>query len=399
MFLYLMVINVLNFSIYILYNAGVSQILEYIDSLALFLLLYIWMIPVVFHVFRRIKLTVVVYIIVLFLFFIVSYLRPTCRWGMQYNNYALWVWGTSVPSIILMGYVPLTDELDKRMVHLARVVGLIIVPIYLLSTYVIVNRKSPEYYMFFSSGTAVLATILMVFALDKKSPKDMVLSLVLSFLILSGGARSNLIQVFAVVIIYYVLREKGGKITIFFAFLLLLYYLFRLYADRLLEMTSLGESRTVRFLLSGNFMETNRLDYYRGALRYLGSQSLPVRLFGLGLGGERRFIVNQLTTAGYVHQIFIEMILQFGYVGGSVVIALFLAISAFTIRQVMVTQRHVLVASILCAQLVPLLVSSSYIATSSFHIWMGFCLRTIGEYHKRKGLRENAVVAYMQTVE
>ena len=386
MFLYLVTINVINFWAYILYNAGVGKILQYIDSLTLFLILYIWMVPALYYLSHKMKRIILWYVSFLLIFFLISCFRQECLWGMQYNNYALWIWGTSIPCVLLTCYVPMTKEFNDRLLRYMRIVGLIVVLIYVLSTYVIANRLTPEYYMFFSSGAAIVATSLTAFALERKKPVDIVLAIILSMLILSGGARSNFIQIFAVVCIYFILRKKSWKVIMALMAIMVLYILAQFYAEKLLLLTNFGQSRTLRFLLSNNFMETDRMIIYKQTIGYLNEQSMSVQLFGLGLGGERHFISSHLTVVGYVHQMFIEMILQFGYVGGSIIIMLFLFISLFTVIQIRKTQQYVLLASVLIAMLVPLLVSGSYIASSSFHLWMGFCLRTIDEYRKSKRL-------------
>ena len=167
------------------------------------------------------------------------------------------------------------------------------------------------------------------------------------------------------------------------------YYLILKYAYVLGQFQFIGNSRTLRILLSGQISNlSGRSDYYARAMSYFSERSLAERLFGLGIGGERRFVVQNLNEVGYVHNIFLEIILQFGYISGTLLILIICILTGWGIHYIRKDRNCEIIGITLLSGIIPLLFSGSYITSAFFHLWMGFCLKAIMELRDEKLIQE-----------
>ena len=93
-------------------------------------------------------------------------------------------------------------------------------------------------------------------------------------------------------------------------------------------------------------------------------------ILGIGLAGDRR-----ITDGAYAHNIFIELISNFGLVVGFIIIFLiiFLSIKSLFVKN---NIKYILIIMWFCLGFMPLLVSGSYLTSINFAIFLGLLVNT-----------------------
>lgn len=182
--------------------------------------------------------------------------------------------------------------------------------------------------------------------------------LMLSIVILIGSRGAALFFVFYVA--YDICANNKKLIIPFLAITVLLLVSVPIFAQFL---DSFGiESRTIEHLL-----ETNRSDHDSGRFelyRYMNSVLDEHLLTGIGFFGDRLYL------GGYCHNLFLEILLDCGYIIGIPVIAYLIIKTGVTYRFSSHTDRIHLMRYLM-ATVFPLMVSRSYLIDYNFGIFIG----------------------------
>lgn len=188
-----------------------------------------------------------------------------------------------------------------------------------------------------------------------------------------GGARGALLSFVAVILIYNFLTLHMDKKTIVRLVLLIIVVGgFLLFKDQilasinnLLKLFSI-KSRTFEYIIQGQFLDDNyRFAVYSAAWKYID-------LLGHGMRGDRIFFGGS-----YVHNILIELWMDFGWIFGTLIIVLLLMVLYFGIKNKN-KPEHFYVFLFLSIGFFGLLLSGSYLNQApAFFALLGFCANSI----------------------
>lgn len=214
MLMYLMLINVFYFWVDTLQNLVPSIGSYKISSLFFYLLLYAWMLPsVIPYVVERIRPQVIVYIVFWMIAVLISTLRIDASWGLRYKNYGIWLAGAGVASFVVITYVDFDALEIYNYKNQLRLISAFTFAVFILSRTGTKSFFDPSYYMFFSSGAAVITVIEFVLYFEEKEKIDLLLSILLSLSVLIGGARGNFVQIAGAIVLYLYVRKKYALST------------------------------------------------------------------------------------------------------------------------------------------------------------------------------------------
>lgn len=211
--------------------------------------------------------------------------------------------------------------------------------------------------------------------LNKISIKNLILFLMSLVSVSLLGARGPILSI-AVYTIIYLLKIISGKNSIkktiiyFFLIILLLFGLI-FYKEILLLINNILikyniYSRTINLLLNENVHLSGREYLYTGAIELISKHPI----IGIGIAGDRYYL------GGYVHNLFLEILLDFGGFFGSLIC--FILIIIFMESNFFINKKTANIISIFfCLSVVPLLVSGSYLMDAWFWIYLGIVLKLI----------------------
>ena len=136
-----------------------------------------------------------------------------------------------------------------------------------------------------------------------------------------------------------------------------------------------GSTRTIQTIIEGNIFSytSGRENVYPIALEYIKNHLL----IGSGFINDRVYISRQLgllseITGSYAHNIFLEIGMQFGIILGSVIIVFLFRLFYQTYKQQSSSEEKLFYTALLCAAILPLLVSGSYLTFSMFYALLGY---------------------------
>jgi len=140
-------------------------------------------------------------------------------------------------------------------------------------------------------------------------------------------------------------------------------------------------SRTITLLLNDSLNLSGRDRFYTGALQLIKDYPLT----GIGIAGDRVHL------QGFVHNVFLELILDYGIIFGLLISIILICIFVKSIVSVdRETSNFNMI--FLCLGVVPLMFSSSYLFNTWFWIYLGLILKTIFKFKGESsfiGISEN----------
>ena len=216
-----------------------------------------------------------------------------------------------------------------------------------------------------------------------------------TILILLGGSRGPILAMALVLVFsffYSLTKRKNISTIILFVLLMCTCCFFLLFYIEVNRGETVGVDSSIRIvnmISEGNMIQLSGRDKYI-EISLKGIQEN--KLYGLGVFHDRIYIYNlfhrsyTLNSLGsYSHNIFLEIILQFGIpIGAIVIIVLMFLIIQGYIRSV---QREEVEVYLLLVGigLFPLLVSKSYVQSWEFYLLLGYLLQNdkkIGKWHE-----------------
>lgn len=208
--------------------------------------------------------------------------------------------------------------------------------------------------------------------LDEFSLKSFLLSLISLLVILTIGSRGAILCI----VVFFILKlvktnaklsykKILGNLSLLFI-ALFVYILFneilKIIYDFLLTFGI--RSRSISLFLNNPIHLSGRDSLYKNVLEHI----LESPLLGLGIGGDRVVLEG-----AYAHNLFIELMADFGIIGSAVIIGLlsFLIIKAFFTRDML---KYNIVIIWFSLGFVNLMVSASYLTELNFWIFLGILL-------------------------
>jgi hypothetical protein len=196
----------------------------------------------------------------------------------------------------------------------------------LLSTitflFLVKQGTQPEY-MVFSYNMLVHTIYLFIDFVEHKKLSDGMVSILGLIMIFIGGARGPIIIFIYTIIIYFLLRKEGLYKKVIGVFLLIvtviiIYSNFENIIRWLIYIADVNsiDSRTLKMIIDNNFFDSSGRDKIYELL--INS----ISLLGTGLYGDRAI------SGFYAHNVIIELLVQFGYTIGPLIILMLVIVIA-----------------------------------------------------------------------
>lgn len=277
----------------------------------------------------------------------------------------------SLPGYVFMRYI--TDY--ERMFEVCQYFSLAAVFCSLGSFLLMLLRDVQPEYMSFSYNLLFGTIFSTIYFFEKKKAISLVAAIIGILLIFLAGARGPLACYIVSLVICFLMSKIAVSKKIFLALLLVTLGLFCmvLWEDILIALKNLVEalgisSRTVDLLLSGEISSTSG----RGEIQQLIIEGFT--LFGRGLYGDRVIGENH-----YAHNLIIELISQWGYLFGTIIVAV---LGALIYRGFRTKNNYLklLIFAFFSSSVVKLMFSESYLAHNAvFFVLIAACVNALEE--------------------
>lgn len=190
---------------------------------------------------------------------------------------------------------------------------------------------------------------------------DTVVVAILLISVLAIGARGPAVY-FLIYVIFDLFQYKSkGRFIVLVLIAVLIFSLPTMYSW--LSSSNIS-SRTIRMLLEGNFMQDSGRNVIQA---YFWSQLLEHPFTGIGLFGDRL-----KDGFAYCHNLFLEILLNFGMIIGSLLLV-FGIISLLVLYKKSGSENRNRIFRYFCAMVLPLMTSGSYLMDSGFALFIGLC--------------------------
>lgn len=248
---------------------------------------------------------------------------------------------------------------------------------------IVVYRISYKYDMTFSYYCVLPTLLSCILFLKEKRIRYIFIAIVNFVTTLYAGSRGALVCyfIFFIMILHYY-YTKNKIIRRIFALVLIFTLILIIFKEKIIDFfIEQGIiSRNLSLLKSKNiFYGAGREDYYKNILKDL----LKEPIFPRGLYADRIFLSEIFSSnnirGNYVHNFFFEILYQFGIIAIPIFLGLLINIHKCT-QKIKISQndnfRYLFIVSFSYAA-GQLLISSSYLTSNSFGIFMGFMIYII----------------------
>lgn len=283
--------------------------------------------------------------------------------------YLLFVY--SLPGYVFMRYI--TDY--DRLYETCYIFSLIVVFCSLGSFVLMILRNAQPEYMSFSYNLLFGTIFTSVYFFKKKKALPLIATIIGIVLIFLAGARGPLAcYIVSLVICFLLSKTTVTKKTVIVVLLISAGLFIMVLWDQVIlslknAVDSIGiSSRTIDLLLSGDFFS----DSSRGEIQQKIVEAFT--LFGSGLYGDRVIGENH-----YAHNLFIELISQWGYLIGTLIIAA-LSLLIYKGFRAKNPSLLMLIIAFFSASVVKLMFSESYLAHNAvFFVLLAACVNALDE--------------------
>ncbi len=231
-----------------------------------------------------------------------------------------------------------------------------------------------------------ITIISIYFFLKEKSIKYLLSAIISVFIILGIGSRGPLLCIASYIILYLMSNFKKNKLIIIILILatFLVFYNYNSILTSLIQICHHYDinSRTLYKIRDGSIVD----DTGRGKIQDVAIEQLKEQpLIGTGIGVER-IKINELVMqkdmgSAYPHNFIIEIMVQYGYVIGSIILFYLLYLLIKSLIKSNTIERELLII-IFSTEIIRLMVSSSYLRSSLFFLWLGLSINIV--YRRKK---------------
>jgi O-antigen ligase len=366
------------------------DLIDYISQV-LYAIIFIYILmKITKNFFIQYKMVIIILTVVLLLF-ISAMIEPNIL--RLFKDSIRTIFLVCIPGFYLGRYVTRYDKIlnkSKILVFLSFVYSIL----FMLYANISSDYLSASYLM-------LIPTLLsLIHFLSKKNFIYFIVTIFNIIVILTLGARGAILAVTIFLIFLMVLNplSRGKKLlSISIPLSVFLFFLFFWAISSDFLFNYFPNSRTLSLLSSGSFFESSvRLTMYKYSISY--SISNPIKFSGLfadriilfeafGRSNLLGFYLSDEAIGGmYAHNIFIEIILQFGVIFGFFVIYFLLKPILKALKKTLLNNEYKqyfrLYLVFLVSGLVYLMFSGSYLITPNFWLLLGFSLSI-----KRKGIK------------
>jgi hypothetical protein len=217
---------------------------------------------------------------------------------------------------------------------------------------------------------------LLIF-LNENKIKFLIIALFSSAIIVIMGSRGTILCIAGFLIMYYMMNFKKNFFYLIIITTSLIGVIWNF--NNIIDITinkfeSLGiSSRTLYKLQNGDILN----DTGRGKIQEVAIEALNEHpILGLGIGGERILVNDKIyemtkdMSTCYPHNLAIEIIVQYGYFIGTMLIIFLIGLLVNTIKNTSGNERNIFLL-LVSQEVIKLLVSSSYIISPMFFLVLG----------------------------
>lgn len=289
------------------------------------------------------------------------------EWTDYSGNHLYIIFLYSLPGYFFVRQLKKYDYLIKYMRIFSYIVVCMSIFVFFLS-----RDSSAAQYMTFSYNMLTQLFFIIIYTPDKYRIIHSIVVALGIFVFLFGGARGATISFLIAGMIYFLSFNKitGRQVfsTLFVGVGTTAFVIFKeevlTAIDRLLGLFSI-DSRTFQMLLSGEMLSDDiRVELYRSTWDKIG-------LLGNGFMGDRVILNN------YPHNLFMELLIQFGWVIG-IVLCVLICICLVVGLYKKQNAESVLIFILLPCGFIKLMMTGSYLNQEpAFYILLGLCVNSI----------------------
>lgn len=224
----------------------------------------------------------------------------------------------------------------------------------------------------------LLLLSLLIF-LNEKKIKFLMIALFSCTIVIIMGSRGTLLCIASFLIMYYIINFKKEFFHVIIIVTLLIGIIWNfnnILAITINKFESWGiSSRTLYKLQNGDILN----DTGRGKIQEVVIESLNEHpILGLGIGGERIPVNDKIykmtkdMSTCYPHNLIIEIIAQYGYFVGAILITFLIGLFINTIKNTSGNERNIFLL-LISQEVIKLFVSSSYMISPMFFLVLGIC--------------------------
>ena len=343
------------------------------DSMILYGVLLVFLLWSLALSLRRIKLTTIGIPLFLFLAYFVTYaVHPELRkymfssWMDLAENNAYWLFLNSLPAFLMIRQIWNYEILMKYLKGFS--IAAILASFGTLLGYLSLNNQPA--YMYFSYDLMLSVVFVYFFIFQKKKFIFLLMAILGSGMMFFCGARGPLLCVVVAIVLYVLLlTEKSTVKLLTILITVLLVLLVAVFWQPLLTLLAnvaegMGiESRMIEKMREGTLSDDSGRSFVRADL------TPHLNLWGHGVYGDRG-----LTGGRHAHNLFLELMVQYGLIIGSVIciVVVFLALAGFFTKD---REKKLLFLAFFCGGIVKLMLSSSYLLKEpALYAMLGICV-------------------------
>lgn len=350
-------------------NSILFNFFNYINVLVrLFYVLYLfYIIPIIINRSKSINM----FFIIMFAFFCVFNIAFFPANNSYFFQTVMSFVSTCFPCFVVISSINNYEILKDYLIKYSRIICSVIVLLFIIQLFIIHNlNNQTEYLMGLGYSLTLPVLILILFKLKKKNYLDIILIAITILYIVLFASRGPLISIM-IAFVYTPIRNAVNdrkKLRLFLIITLLLFSAI-FYKEIIILIVNCFQnigfnSRTLEVISSDLFHDSGRTQIYNVLIKQIVENPITIR----GINSE------YLLTGGYAHNIFIELLYQFGIVFGFPICIFILVKSIKTFFSAKSSKDIITLIFFLCS--IPcLLVSSSLWINYSFWIWLALILK------------------------
>ena len=216
-----------------------------------------------------------------------------------------------------------------------------------------------------------LPIIMFYSALKNNKLFDKVLLIINTILVFLGGRQSVFVVTITFLVLFYFIKRPSPTKNVLFVFSgITIVFLYIILSESIFQaLSDLGiYSRTLESINSGTFFSFDtRFSIYYKSLNIIKTNGNRIS----GLFADRLYLREMAGWITYAHNFFLEVLIDYGIIFGTIIISIFLlkiSITLFKVKE----ERKILFFVIFSLGFIRLLVSNSFAIAGTFYLIFGF---------------------------